>query len=218
MNNQELQVFLDIIDKRVKKFVNENKILKQYCGVITNLVKEGNEVLSSKYKVRLLGDETEFTFLNKTGEKLEVRDYVYIQTVGNDLNTGVITYKTGESLNNVDYIIEEGASGIWTYRKWASGKAECWGRKHITTSMSQVTNNTFYYLNTSFLETNYPFEFKEAPNEIVTYHAPSSHMGWVYSQWENTNSHSGQYCAMRWNSVTSEADVYLDYYVVGMWK
>ena len=84
--------------------------------------------------------------------------------------------------------------------------------------MSQVTDNTFYYLNTSFPETDYPFVFTAAPSELVTYHAPSSHMGWVYSQWENTNSHSGQYCAMRWNSVTSEADVYLDYYVVGMWK
>lgn len=218
MNNQELQVFLDIIDKRVKKFVNENKILKQYCGVITNFVEEGNKALSSKYKVRLLGDNTEFTFLNKTGEKLEVGDYVYIQTVGNDLNTGVITYKTRESLNNVDYIIEEGVSGIWTYEKWASGKAVCWGRQHITASMSQITDNTFYYLNKSFSATDYPFNFTGVPCEVVTYHAPDTHMGWAYSQEENTESRSGKYCAMRWNSVTSEADVYLDYYVVGKWK
>ena len=218
MNNQELQVFLDIIDKRVKKFVNENKILKQYCGVITNFVEEGSEILSSKYKVRLLGDEEEFTFLNKTGEKLEVGDYVYIQTVGNDLNTGVITYKTRESLNNVDYIVEEGVSGIWTYRKWMSGKAECWGRKHITASMSQVTANTFYFLSTSFFETDYPFEFTDVPCEVVTYHAPSTHMGWTYSQWENTKSRSGRYCAMRWNSAPSEVEVYLDYYVIGKWK
>lgn len=27
----------------------------------------------------------------------------------------------------VDYIIEQGTSGIWTYRKWNSGMAECWG-------------------------------------------------------------------------------------------
>lgn len=26
-----------------------------------------------------------------------------------------------------DYIIEQGTSGIWTYEKWASGKAVCWG-------------------------------------------------------------------------------------------
>ena len=29
---------------------------------------------------------------------------------------------------NCDYVIEEGTTDIWTYRKWASGIAECWGR------------------------------------------------------------------------------------------
>jgi hypothetical protein len=43
-----------------------------------------------------LGSDTEFIFLNKSGETLNIGDYVYIQTVGNDLNTGVIMYKTGE--------------------------------------------------------------------------------------------------------------------------
>ena len=26
----------------------------------------------------------------------------------------------------VDYVVEEGTSGSWTYRKWNSGTAECW--------------------------------------------------------------------------------------------
>ena len=25
-----------------------------------------------------------------------------------------------------DYVIEEGTEGVWTYRKWSSGIAECW--------------------------------------------------------------------------------------------
>ena len=33
-----------------------------------------------------------------------------------------------------DYIIEQGTSGIWTYRKWASGIAECWGLWYGTLS------------------------------------------------------------------------------------
>lgn len=32
----------------------------------------------------------------------------------------------------VDYIVERGTSGIWTYEKWASGKAVCWGVSHPT--------------------------------------------------------------------------------------
>lgn len=30
-----------------------------------------------------------------------------------------------------DYIVEQGTSGIWTYRKWASGIAECWGKTEV---------------------------------------------------------------------------------------
>ena len=35
---------------------------------------------------------------------------------------------------SVDYIIEQGTSGIWTYRKWNSGIAECWGIYSATLS------------------------------------------------------------------------------------
>ena len=35
--------------------------------------------------------------------------------------------KTLAKLLKCDYVIEEGTSGIWTYRKWNSGVAECWG-------------------------------------------------------------------------------------------
>ena len=37
------------------------------------------------------------------------------------------TSSTSGSGSGVDYIVEEGTEGIWTYRKWNSGVAECWG-------------------------------------------------------------------------------------------
>ena len=36
----------------------------------------------------------------------------------------------------VDYIVEQGTDGIWTYRKWNSGVAECWGYKLTTGTFS----------------------------------------------------------------------------------
>lgn len=36
----------------------------------------------------------------------------------------------------VDYIVEQGTSSIWTYRKWNSGIAECWGRTDIVVPSS----------------------------------------------------------------------------------
>ena len=32
----------------------------------------------------------------------------------------------------IDYIVEQGTSGIWTYRKWNSGLAECWGMATVS--------------------------------------------------------------------------------------
>lgn len=31
-----------------------------------------------------------------------------------------------------DYVVEQGTSGIWNYRKWNSGIAECWTHSAIT--------------------------------------------------------------------------------------
>lgn len=38
-----------------------------------------------------------------------------------------------------DFVVEEGTEGIWTYRKWNSGIAECWGNTSgaIPTGWSQ---------------------------------------------------------------------------------
>lgn len=46
---------------------------------------------------------------------------------------------------NNDYIVEQGTSGIWTYRKWASGIAECWGRQ-ISTEKS-IYDDTYCAVN-----------------------------------------------------------------------
>ena len=33
-----------------------------------------------------------------------------------------------------DYIVEQGTSGIWTYRKWNSGVSECWTTSTLNTT------------------------------------------------------------------------------------
>lgn len=91
MTNQELQIFLNIIDSRIKKYINENKLLKEYPAIVTT----GTNIQpNAKCTVKLAGyDDTEFTFINKTHETLNKDDFVYIKTIGTDLNTGVISQK-----------------------------------------------------------------------------------------------------------------------------
>lgn len=44
-----------------------------------------------------------------------------------------------------DYIIEQGVNGIWTYRKWASGIAECWGVLNTSVKPEYSWGDTHYY-------------------------------------------------------------------------
>lgn len=41
-----------------------------------------------------------------------------------------------------DYIVEQGTDGIWTYRKWNSGIAECWGEDTGTTD----SNGSYHFM------------------------------------------------------------------------
>lgn len=92
MSNQDLQIFLNIIDGRIKKYINDNRLLKEYPAIVTeksSVTINPNELC----RVRLAGYDTEFTFINKTHETLTGGDFVYIKTIGTDLNTGVISQK-----------------------------------------------------------------------------------------------------------------------------
>lgn len=58
--------------------------------------------------------------------------------------TGAITgHEALVNLGAIDYVVEQGTSGIWTYRKWNSGIAECWGH-YSTTETNYTTFSPFY--------------------------------------------------------------------------
>lgn len=49
-----------------------------------------------------------------------------------------------------DKVIEEGTSGIWTYRKWSSGIAECWGLTAVKTYTHTTASGYGYYTSDNF--------------------------------------------------------------------
>lgn len=79
--------------------------------------------LRGKYLTGTWLQTTEATDLGKTPPKVAVLD-----------NAGWVYYRTPAELRADlgygDYVLEQGTSGIWTYRKWASGVSECWGNKN----------------------------------------------------------------------------------------
>ncbi len=76
--------------------------------------------------------------------------------------------KWNASIAPDDYVIEEGTSGIWRYRKWESGLAECWGNSSQTIdidNMWDAAGNLVYGTGEPVL---YPFTFTEVPSCMIT--------------------------------------------------
>lgn len=91
-------------------------------------------------------------------------------TVGvSSLSDVVETFETivGTKLaQKVDYIVEEGSSGIWTYRKWASGTAECWGINSASVTCSVISSP---WIRGSMNNINFPSSlFNNTPLVMLT--------------------------------------------------
>lgn len=79
---------------------------------------------------------------------------------------GEALYKT----KAVDMVIEQGTSGIYTYRKWSSGIYELWGRVAVSPTANNggsIRGGTYYceYVVNTAVNANidFPFAFKETP-------------------------------------------------------
>lgn len=110
--------------------VKMNATFGENVNMKKNLQLDGN--VNGKYLTGTWLQTTDTTDLGKAPPKVAVLD-----------NSGWIYYRTLEELRADlgirDYIVEQGKSGVWTYRKWASGVAECWGQP----AKSMASSGTF---------------------------------------------------------------------------
>lgn len=66
-----------------------------------------------------------------------------------------------------DFIVEQGVDGIWYYRKWNSGAAECWAiSQNDNINASKNNLNGFYY--SDAISEDLPFTFKTVNYYAVT--------------------------------------------------
>jgi len=113
--------------------------------------------------------------------------------------------------------IYEGTKGIWTYRKWNSGIAECWG----TTSPKTLTLNTawgnLYTNNTSLINNaiSYPFSFTATP-AVVASTIFNNTSYWAVMANSGGVSSSPKYKAVMPQS--GSATCSLHFRVIGKWK
>ena len=118
-----------------------------------------------------------------------------------------------------DYVVETGTSGIWTYRKWNSGIAECWGIYTMASSCT-LAWGSLYYSNKTCSRINYPFTFTSRPQETVSLRL-DSYSGWIYADSEgkgmNTTTQTAVYGFLRPTSM-GETTIRYEFTVIGKWK
>lgn len=125
------------------------------------------------------------------------------------------------SINGVvlDYIIEQGTKDGWSYRKWNSGKAECW--KTVTLNTTINNNWGSMYMGTATQRQSYPFTFKVKPTENATLQCKSiaallmtMHGGNGVNDTQTTAS----YNVFSPSNTDTSAEFYISFYVSGNWK
>ena len=124
-----------------------------------------------------------------------------------------------------DYIIEQGTSGIWTYRKWASGIAECWGTINQTITSWSGWGNSFngvyaIFEGTPAVYENYPSGlFISAPKIFVTPDGSSPHVGIMGVEVFDggTNIRTPTLYCLRPNAIGSTT-IAINFEAKGLWK
>ena len=135
-----------------------------------------------------------------------------------ELLTGIINkiQQIAEKLGLIaDYVVEQGTSGIWTYRKWNSGIAELWGT-YTGTSVTPTAWGNIYASDT-IPRIDYPFAFTSAPQVQVTPRYTGTGGGfWIYCVGAGYTTQTPFYGAGRANNTAIVPCI--DFYVIGRWK
>lgn len=115
--------------------------------------------------------------------------------------------------------LESGTSGIWSYRKWTDGTAECWGTLEVNTALSN-SSNAGWYSSGELSSTNisFPFTFASIPSVIAT--VMPTGLTWAILFPSNTGASVSRTGSYQLNSMSSfSSKKYLiSYHVRGRWK
>lgn len=117
-----------------------------------------------------------------------------------------------------DYIVEEGTDGIWTYRKWDSGIAECWCYTSTpsltwTAYMASPSVNPYLYYSSGW-NINLPFGLTDTSYVLnATCLTTGSNFGWV-ARGSKTATSFTLYLVRNGNT----GACYVDVSIKGRWK
>lgn len=119
------------------------------------------------------------------------------------------------TIKNLPSIVEQGTSGIWTYRKWSDGTAECWGKTTTTVNITSAWGGIYSGGNAS-ISVDYPTNlFISPPTETASYDCSSSIMQCYLSTPTATKTRSYQFVR---GAAASNQNITIEIYAIGKWK
>lgn len=187
------------------------------CTITGNLRLKGTGNYGNKI---LFGDGEYVSLFEATDDDLTIKANDIEIEAQNLLLDSEVNVNGSLSINNAlvyDFVVSQGTSGSWNYRKWNSGVAECWITITHTTAISTAFGNV-YEANDYCYPLAYPFSFISRPREIAMAHS-DTRAAWLYNEvGSNTASASGTYGLIRPTSISSSLTFYIDIYAIGKWR
>ena len=183
------------------------------------IAKGGNQTALGRYNIEDTNDDYALIIGNGTSNNNR-SNALDVDWSGNVEADGDITDGSGNVLADkadtamfADYVVEQGTSGIWAYRKWNSGIAECWGyyEKTITITASG---------NTAMSPPAMPSIFTSAP--IVTTSGGGYANPGIFCTYVKVYSTSGTYgidCYLRNQGTSAFNNLgWVNMQAIGRWK
>jgi len=128
-----------------------------------------------------------------------------------DTSGGAQSYSILTTKNTTDRVIAHGSSGVWRYRKWASGWLECWGTIAIASKSFSAWGTGYYSPEVGYID--YPVAFSGAPYEVATPLSGSAWVSLMSSDHQQTATKCGGYRAYR--PVSGNASFGVEIYAMG---
>lgn len=148
----------------------------------------------------------------------------YLEMLGSDNDEPVRMYNMADPVNArdavpknyvdnfaADHIVEQGTSGIWTYRKWNSGRIELWTNEHPFT-VSFATASGIYYATQNNIS---------VPLVKTIQYAGGGVTKWHYVNWSSVTCNDGLTLGIRYYGLNANGGggtIPFSFYVIGTWK
>ena len=138
-----------------------------------------------------------------------------------DTATAEITYATIENLNAIDakidslQSVENGSSGVWSYKKWSDGDVELWGSQEISGVSCSTSFGGSMYRSDALTAIAFPFSVY-SPNLTASYES-NGYGAMLLAASMTTESSPPSYYLIRETSGTITSGK-INFHVFGKWK